>query len=68
MGKGKGTCGGAAEKGFKEKKTQPESCNSSKNTCVLYPFQTELLLQGLAMRIWVAQEGSPDSGKQLLQV
>lgn len=51
-----------------KEKTKPQPSNSSKNTCVLYPLQTELLLQGLTLRICVAQDGSPDLGKQLLQL
>lgn len=71
---GKGACGGLQGKVSKEKKkvskeeTKPQPSNSSKNTCVLYALQTELLLQGLTLRICVAQDGSPDLGKQLLQL
>lgn len=52
MGKGKGACEGLQGNISKEKKkTKPQPSNSSKNTCVLYPLQTELLLQGLTLRI-----------------
>lgn len=66
--------GGCRERFQRKKKkvskeeTKPQPSNSSKNTCVLYALQTELLLQGLTLRICVAQDGSPDLGKQLLQL